>query len=498
MKIKYLIVQRFFLISGLIFLFLLSLSACISDNSPSEILRDLLGKHKFSPEVEEELSRFENAYYNVVPNGDESKLEYFRFAFKRLKSNYVKPIQDRKLIDHAISGLTPAVPNQKRTFSPQEALESALRKMLASLDPHSAFMNAEEFRDSFSQTKGEFGGLGIQVTMEDGLVKVIAPIEDTPASRAGVKAGDLISHINNLPVKGMTLAEAVRLMRGLPGSSIHLRLRRDNVLSLDISIVRAIIKVKAIRWKTEGDVGYIRIIRFSERTRPGLQNAISQIKSALGERLKGVVLDLRNNPGGLLDQSVQVTDDLLNDGEIVSIRGRTRSNQRSYFAEKGDLLQGTPIVVLINRGSASASEIVASALQYHERAVVMGTRSFGKGSVQTIMPLPIEGALRLTTALYYSPSGDTIQAFGVTPDIILAGLVKKDKLDNDKSAEQREADLPGAIKGTSSARLSKKPVFSKILCPPIGESKDRALGCALVYLDAGSIAEFKVMMSNRS
>ncbi|PPR77373.1 MAG: putative CtpA-like serine protease [Alphaproteobacteria bacterium MarineAlpha3_Bin5] len=487
---------------GTLFVCLLVLSGCLSNRTPTEVLQEFLGKATFPPHVEAELARFEQVYYNVAPNADEEKLDYFRFAFKRIRSHYVRKIGERQLIDNAITGMKEFKEKSNAKFTIKMATESALRKMLASLDPHSGFMDAEEFRDSFSQTKGEFGGLGIQVTMQDSLIKVIAPIEDTPASRAGIQAGDFITHIDGIPVLGKTLSEAVRIMRGAPGTSILLRIRRDESSELDFRIVRAVIKVKAIRWKINGAVGYIRIIRFSEKTQRELRKALIRIKAELGPGLTGIVIDLRNNPGGLLDQSVQVADDFLDSGEIVSIRGRTPSNIRSYTAKKGDVVRGIPIVVLINNGSASASEIVASALQFHGRATIMGSTSFGKGSVQTIMPMPVEGALRLTTSLYYAPSGNTIQATGVTPDIVLLKANKRNQNESINPNIPREVDLPGAIKGLESLPIEGNITFFETQCPVIGEEKgeekDFALMCALTYLKSGSIAQFRAALNENS
>ncbi|MFQ5764881.1 MAG: S41 family peptidase, partial [Rhodospirillales bacterium] len=301
---------------------------------------------------------------------------------------------------------------------------------------------------------------------------------------------DLITHVDGEPIKGKTLIEAVRRMRGRPGTDIRLTMRRDGRPDFDVVLTRAVIKIRAVRWHIEGDIGYVRVARFTEKMESGLAAAIADIHEKLGRRLAGVVLDLRNNPGGLLDQSLLLADAFLEKGEIVSVRGRNPSRARSHKAEPGDLIEGVPMVVLVNAGSASASEIVASALQHHGRAVLMGTRSFGKGSVQTILPMPVEGGLRLTTALYYAPSGETIQARGVEPDIILHPAKE--------SEQRRESDLPGALPavGNSGAAMG-HPTVPEEACPAVGEPEDRALGCALALLHAGSAKNFLAMMKQR-
>jgi len=325
------------------------------------------------------------------------QLNIFGDVFERVRSQYVKKPEEQKLIKSAING------------------------MLSSLDPHSSYLDAKEQADMRIQTKGEFGGLGIEVTMENELVKVITPIDDTPASKAGVIAGDLINKIDGENVRGLTLQQAVEKMRGLVNTPIVLTvIRKGADRPIDITIVRAIIKIRSVRYSVEGDdVGYIRVTGFTEQTNDGLNNAISKLREQMGDSLKGYVLDLRLNPGGLLDQSVSVSDTFLDRGEIVSTRGRNPEEGRRYNARPGDKTGGKPIIVLINGGSASASEIVAGALQDHRRATVLGTRSFGKGSVQTIISLGSNGALRLTTALYYTPAGRSIQGKGITPDIVV-------------------------------------------------------------------------------
>ena len=322
------------------------------------------------------------------------QLNLFGDVFERVRSDYVEEVSDKELIESAIEG------------------------MLSSLDPHSSYLNRESFEDMRIETKGEFGGLGIEVTMENGLVKVVSPIDDTPAAKAGVKAGDLITHLDGEQVLGLTLSEAVDRMRGLIGTDIVLMIRRQGVEQpIETRITRAVIKIQSIKARIEENTAYIRITKFNEQAEVGLIRELGKIKEELGDSLIGVILDLRNNPGGLLDQAIAISDAFLDKGEIVSTRGRRTDSVQRFNAKSGDLADGLPIVVLINGGSASASEIVAGALQDHRRAIIMGTRSFGKGSVQTIIPLSGHGAIRLTTARYYTPSGASIQAKGIVPDI---------------------------------------------------------------------------------
>ena len=324
------------------------------------------------------------------------QLNLFGEVFERVRAEYVDDVSDDSLVESAING------------------------MLTSLDPHSNYLNTKNFNDMKVQTRGEFGGLGIEVSMENGLVKVVSPIDDTPAARAGLKPGDLITHLDGDPVQGMTLPEAVEKMRGPVSSEIKLTIRREGREPFDVKLIRATIKIQSVRSHLEGDnIAYIRITTFNEQTDVGLNNAMKNLKQQAGGKLLGVVLDLRNDPGGLLDQAVAVADAFLEKGEIVSTRGRRSEDAQRYNARPGDIAAGLPVAVLINGGSASASEIVAGALQDHHRAILLGTRSFGKGSVQTIIPLPGHGAMRLTTARYYTPSGRSIQAKGIDPDIVI-------------------------------------------------------------------------------
>jgi carboxyl-terminal processing protease len=324
------------------------------------------------------------------------QLNLFGEVFERVRADYADDVSDDTLVESAING------------------------MLTSLDPHSNYLNTKNFSDMKVQTRGEFGGLGIEVSMENGLVKVVSPIDDTPAARAGLKPGDLITHLDGDPVQGMTLPQAVEKMRGPVSSEIKLTIRREGREPFDVKLTRATIKIQSVRSHLEGDnIAYIRITTFNEQTDVGLNNAMKNLKQQAGGKLLGVVLDLRNDPGGLLDQAVAVADAFLDKGEIVSTRGRRNEDAQRYNARPGDVAAGLPVVVLINGGSASASEIVAGALQDHHRAILLGTKSFGKGSVQTIIPLPGHGAMRLTTARYYTPSGRSIQAKGIDPDIVV-------------------------------------------------------------------------------
>jgi carboxyl-terminal processing protease len=352
------------------------------------------------------------------------QLSIFGDIFERVRNQYVTPPDEKALVASAING------------------------MLSGLDPHSSYMDAAAALDMRVQTKGEFGGLGIEVTMENELVKVIAPIDDTPAAKAGVRGGDFISKINGEDVRGLTLEQAVDKMRGEVNTPIDLTIERVGATKpLKITIVRDVIKVKAVKFRVENDVGYLRVISFTEKTFDDLDAAITTIKKDIpADKLKGFILDLRLNPGGLLDQAISVSDTFLERGEVVSTRGRDPQNVNRYEARAGDSIDGKPLIVMINGGSASASEIVAGALQDHHRATVLGTRSFGKGSVQTIIPLGEDiGSLRLTTALYYTPAGKSIQGKGIVPDIKVEQPLPEEFKDADVT--RGESDLKGHIKG---------------------------------------------------
>ena len=360
-------------------------------------------------------------------------LDLFGQIFDRVRSEYVEEVTDEELIEKAIDG------------------------MLTGLDPHSSYMNEEVWQEMQMDTSGKFGGLGIEITMEEGFVKVVSPIEDTPAFKAGIIAGDYIIQIDETPVFGLTLSEAVELMRGDKGESITITISRDGIEPFEVEIIRDIIKIQSVKYEIINDIGYLRITSFTEQTESGLLKSIKKIKEELNNKQIGFILDVRSNPGGLLSQSIKVSDIFLERGEIVSTRGRNKKNIKRYRAKKGDKINGQPLIVLINGGSASASEIVAGALQDHKRAIVVGTKSFGKGSVQTIIPfkksnkIKSTAGIRLTTARYYTPSGESIQGKGIEPDIIIEqGIFEskefkrfseadlKDSLDNEK--DQKETD----------------------------------------------------------
>jgi carboxyl-terminal processing protease len=382
------------------------------------------------------------------------QLNLFGDVFERVRSDYVERPDDAKLVETAING------------------------MLAGLDPHSSYMDGKSFRDMQIQTRGEFGGLGIEVTMEDGLVKVVSPIDETPAAKAGILANDIITHLDDEAVQGLTLNQAVEKMRGPVNTKIKLRVMRKGAEKpLDISITRDIIRVRAVRSNQQGDdVAYIKLTQFNEQTTEGLKKALGELTSQIpADKLKGFVIDLRNNPGGLLDQAISVSDAFLDRGEIVSTRGRNVEETQRFNARAGDLTKGKPIIVLVNGGSASASEIVAGALQDHKRATVLGTRSFGKGSVQTIIPLGAgNGALRLTTARYYTPSGKSIQAKGITPDIEVLQDVPDDM--KARADSKGESSLRGHLKADGDEQTG-----SQSYIPPDAKD-DKALKMAVDLL----------------
>ncbi|MBI07392.1 MAG: peptidase S41 [Rhodospirillaceae bacterium] len=374
---------------------------------------------------------------NAANNETYRQLKLFGDVFERVRADYVEEVSDSELIEAAING------------------------MLSSLDPHSRYMNAKNFQDMQTQTRGEFGGLGIEVTMDDnGFVKVITPIDDTPAQRAGLKPGDYVTHLDGEPILGLSLAEAVDKMRGPIDSGITLTIQRPGTEApFDVEIIRAIITIRSVRVHMEGDdIAYVRISSFSEKTTLDLETAIEKVLGQNGKTLKGMVLDLRNNPGGLLDQAVSVSDSFLIQGEIVSTRGRRPDSIQRFNAKSGDLIDGMPMIVLINGGSASASEIVAGALQDHRRAIVLGTPSFGKASVQTVIPLGRHGAIRLTTARYFTPSGTSIQARGIHPDII----VEQATIEHlNHSPRRSEANLRGSLRNEQNDGAGEEGEVSK-------------------------------------
>jgi carboxyl-terminal processing protease len=381
------------------------------------------------------------------------QLNLFGDVFERVRADYVEKPDDGKLVESAING------------------------MLSSLDPHSSYMDGKSYRDMQVQTRGEFGGLGIEVTMEDGLIKVVAPIDDTPAAKAGILANDIITHLDDEAVQGLTLNQAVEKMRGAPNTKIRLKImRKGKDAPMEVTLVRDVIRVRSVRSRIEADdIAYIRLTQFNEQTTEGLKRAINDMSTQAGDKLKGYVIDLRNNPGGLLEEAISVSDSFLDKGEIVSTRGRNVEETQRRNAKPGDLVKSKPIIVLINGGSASASEIVAGALQDHKRATVIGTRSFGKGSVQTIIPLGSgNGALRLTTARYFTPSGKSIQAKGISPDIEVLQDVPEDV--KARTDTRGEASLRGHLKAEGDEQTG-----SQSYIPP-DPKDDKALKMAVDLL----------------
>ena len=373
------------------------------------------------PLVAQESARTTNVY---------EQLDLFGDIFERIRAQYVEEVDAADLIEAAIDG------------------------MLTSLDPHSSYLSPDDAADMRVQTRGEFGGLGIEVTQEEGFVKVVSPIDGTPAEEAGIEAGDFITHVDGASVLGLTLDEAVDMMRGPVGSEIIITVVREGEAEpFDVSIIRDTIKLTAVRTRLQGEAVVLRVTTFNDQTYANLEEGLAEQVEAAGgiENVEGIVLDLRNNPGGLLNQAIRVSDAFLEKGEIVSTRGREPEDGERYNATPGDLAQGKPIVVLINGGSASASEIVAGALQDHRRAIVVGTKSFGKGSVQTVMPLRGDGAMRLTTARYYTPSGRSIQALGVSPDIVVAQPRRPEATEEEEAnaLSRSEADLRGSLDNDS-------------------------------------------------
>jgi carboxyl-terminal processing protease len=384
------------------------------------------------------------------------QLDLFGDVLERVRADYVERPDDSMLIDAAING------------------------MLSALDPHSAYLNPKNFRDMQVQTKGEFGGLGIEVTMENGVVKVVSPIDDTPAAKAGLQANDLITHLDGEQIVGLTLEQAVEKMRGPVNTPINLTVvRRGKDDPFDVRIVRDIIRINAVKARLEGDIVYVKISTFNEQTHTNLVKQVDTLKKSLGKQVRGYIIDLRNNPGGLLDQAIAVSDDFLEKGAIVLTKGRGLEETQRANARAGDIAEGKQVVVLINGGSASASEIVAGALQDHKRAVVIGTRSFGKGSVQTIIPLGANGAIRLTTARYYTPSGRSIQAKGIEPDIVVEQELPPELQSKAPQRTPSEASLRGHLK--NDGKDTKEGTGSSSYVPKEAE-KDTQLQYALKML----------------
>ncbi len=354
------------------------------------------------------------------------QLGLFGDVFQRIRESYVDEVEDKDLVEAAITG------------------------MLSSLDPHSSYLDSDNYNSMQVQTKGRFGGLGIEVTLEKGMVKVVSPIDDTPAAKAGLQPEDYIIAVDDESIIGLQLSEAVEKLRGKVGSKVTVKVQRNQGEPFDVTIVRDFVKIKSVRSEIFDSIGYVRLTTFSEQTSPGLRDAVGDFFTSEGDNLKGIVLDLRNNPGGLLNEAVAVSDAFLEEGEIVSTRGRNADEGSHIYARTGDIARGLPLVVLINSGSASASEIVAGALQDHKRAILLGTRTFGKGSVQSVIPVSNTAAIRLTTARYYTPSGESIQGKGITPDIEVA-LARIEKLDG---GNFREENLKGALDGSEDSDVN--------------------------------------------
>jgi carboxyl-terminal processing protease len=391
------------------------------------------------------------------------QFDLFSEAFETVRTKYVRPVDEGELIDAAIEG------------------------MVSSLDPHSSYFTAKEYADFQVSATGKFGGVGIEVSAEDGLIKVVSPIDDTPAAKAGLKPGDFIAAIDGASIQGEPLDKAIDKMRGTPGTKVTLTiLRTSEKKPFDVTLTRAVIRVERVKWHAEGDVGYIRLTGFNDETDTDLEKAVRGLKKKIGEnKIKGYILDLRNNPGGLFDKAVEVSDDFLDAGEIVSTRGRLPEETLRVNAHKGDIIGGKKLVVLINGGSASSSEIVAGALQDHKRAVLMGMKSFGKGSVQTVLPLGQSGgALKITTARYFTPSGRSIQAEGITPNIAVA---QGDEFALNKLERQSEADLPGHL--VNDAKTAKKKAVAVIRPAPGKKYDDFQLAYALDYLRGAKTVE---------
>jgi len=444
------------------------------------------------PELDAVLDAFDSSV-SPAPSEDERErqLDLFAEVFGVTYNDYVVPVTATHMAELAVEGIESAsgeaklaaLANDDTTLQPpaddllsaENLMAAGLSHMLTTLDPHSGYLAPDDYREMKLRTRGEFGGIGIEVTMEEGLVKVVSPIDDTPGQRAGLLAGDFITEVDGQAIQGKTLSEAVRLMRGRAGSTVELAIRRGDVEEdFKVSIVRDVVRIRAVKANAEGNVAYIRVTTFNERAEEGLRRAVREMRDEIGDSMVGLVLDLRNNPGGLLDQALGVSDAFLSGGEIVSTRTRDDGVVRRYSAVRGDIANGLPIIVLINGGSASAAEIVSGALQDHDRATVLGTRSFGKGSVQTIMPVSGGGAVRLTTARYYTPSGRSIQLTGIMPDIIA---------EIEEEGRTREADLEHALAAEDVADTSVTRNMSE-LCPHVAEEEDQMLACAVDMIEA--------------
>jgi carboxyl-terminal processing protease len=447
-----------------------------------------------SPEAENSLTRLRTEYERLRPGrallaANDPNVALFGEVLGRVVTDYVRPVEAAGLIDAAVSGLQKAAANEPPKDQARDQpvndvtlMEAAIGGMLGTLDPYSSYLNPENYRNMQAQTHGEFGGLGIEVTLDkkSGFVKVVAPIDGTPAAEAGLRSGDLITHVDGTPVQGLTLIQAVFRMRGPIGTKVQLTLvSGETAPPRMVSLVRSMVKLHPIQARLEGSVGYVRVTTFNERTAIELEEAINKLKQGMGRRLAGVVLDLRNNPGGLLDQAIAVADDFIDRGEIVAVRGRRAEEARRYQAAGDTLVPGLPVVVLINGGSASASEIVAAALQDHKRALLFGTRSYGKGSVQTVSPLPDQGALRLTTARYYRPAGSSVDCVGVMPDLVIKSPQPEGR------TEEPHQDPATCGNGTPAAAVTPPVLKMAEICPGVVEDKtgeDAPLRCAVAAI----------------
>jgi carboxyl-terminal processing protease len=449
------------------------------DGAVSRALRNLfsVGIEPLSEDARLQLERFGTIISASADDASDvsAVLTHFSDALTQVRREYVRPVDEIAAIDAAFAAARNRL-NSGEPASPQDLVDTALDGMLKSLDPHSNYMNPQSFEEFEVQIRGEFGGLGIEIAEKDGLIRVISPIEETPAARAGIMPGDAITRVDGNSIQGISVMDAVRRMRGPPGTMIRLTIQRDGVPDFEVILERAIIQIRPVRWHMENDIGYLRVSVFNEQVKAGIEHAMEELKRGAGGKLAGLVIDLRANPGGRLDQSVWMSDAFIDQGLIVETRGRHAGDRYVYEAEAGDLIRNVPILVLVNVGSASAAEIVAAALQDSGRALVMGTRTYGKGSVQTIFPLPREGGLRLTTALHYRPSGQSIQALGVLPDIVITSE-KVSKISS-------EADLPGAISSDHQELEESRLQVPEASCPSRDDG-DFVLGCALLFLKSG-------------
>lgn len=459
---------------------------------PDLLLPGLLGRSHASfeeaaedhPEIAEVSSEFDRLADPPPEDGErERQLDLFAEVFAMAREDYVEPVSAQTMALLALEGFEDAEElanggggaEAENPLAPGALMRAGLSRMLGGLDPHSGYLPPDRYKEMQLRTRGEFGGIGIEVTMEDGLVKIVAPLDGTPGARAGLRTGDLIVGVNGTDIRGRPLSDSVRLMRGRAGTDVRLDIRRPSEdRTFAVRITRAVIEIEAVRARAEGNVGYLRVTTFNERAEDGVRRALRRLAREIDGEV-GYVIDLRSNAGGLLDQALGVADSFLAGGEIVSTRGRDGARERRFSADSDDLSDGLPLAVLIDEGSASAAEIVSGALQDHGRALVLGARSFGKGSVQTIAPVSGGGAVRLTTALYYTPSGRSIQATGIVPDVLV---------DAGADRATRESDLDNALPGGSRESMAGARELAEA-CPGAAEAEDPALACALSLLERG-------------